>query len=498
MDHFIDIYKKKSKGPDYCETLLNLTKIKVNLKVDGKPFQVLYNKDTNEIEWHGRSGNETTVGPLIDDYTRLFSKPVNDAIAHIEPRVDIVKRYKFLTFEVIGDMLLLTAVVDHDDNFINDATEIKAIADMLNTDVMPTLWEGQFNQEQKDSILQILATGLVPEKENFIQWVKEMFGTYKSYPKTLISASDEFIEGIVFFFDVEGKITEYKLVDPTYRQSMKDRDAANAAKREEYAVYYENIYNLMVDYLSKNAENMSSNHIKSLEGNFIKMSSDDVYNKLLDNIKEIPYEENERYGVQQDRISDEMKNLLAQNKDAKQLYELYLKTFYKGKKRAFIISPEFQKRINDIVLKIYNVNESVNSLYLIKQFTDLYEELCEYDCILTLNNRKLYEGKITDELFEQFTNPRTVCKILLPNDKVYVCTLHENESVKKLQQLLENNSLSNFVVHNKAMFLANELPLYNILIESELDETTQANIKKYGINYKKIIESIICNNKMTE
>lgn len=228
------------------------------------------------------------------------------------------------------------------------------------------------------------------------------------------------------------------------------------------------------------------------------MSSDDVYNKLLDNIKEIPYEENERYGVQQDRISDEMKNLLAQNKDAKQLYELYLKTFYKGKKRAFIISPEFQKQINDIVLKIYNVNESVNSLYLIKQFTDLYEELCEYDCILTLNNRKLYEGKITDELFEQFTNPRTVCKILLPNDKVYVCTLHENESVKKLQQLLENNSLSNFVVHNKAMFLANELPLYNILIESELDETTQSNIKKYGINYKKIIESIICNNKMTE
>ena len=36
------------------------------------------------------------------------------------------------------------------------------------------------------------------------------------------------------------------------------------------------------------------------------------------------------------------------------------------------------------------------------------------------------------------------------------------------------------------------------IIESELDETTQTNIKKYGINYKKIIENIICNNIVTE
>ena len=55
MEHFIDIYKKKNKQ-EYCESLLNNNKIKVNLKVDGKPFQVLYNEDTDELEWHGRSG----------------------------------------------------------------------------------------------------------------------------------------------------------------------------------------------------------------------------------------------------------------------------------------------------------------------------------------------------------------------------------------------------------------------------------------------------------
>ena len=80
-------------------------------------------------------------------------------------------------------------------------------------------------------------TGIVPEKKEFIDWVTSMFGSYKSFPKKLISASDEFIEGIVFFFPVGEKVVEYKLVDPTYRQSMKDRDAENEKERQDNAKY---------------------------------------------------------------------------------------------------------------------------------------------------------------------------------------------------------------------------------------------------------------------
>jgi hypothetical protein len=500
MEHFIDIYKKKTKGPKYCEDLLNLNDIKVNLKVDGKPFQVLYNKDTDELEFHGRSGNETTIGPIIDDYTRLFSKPVNDAIEHIEPRKDIFKRYKFLTFEVINNMLLLTAVVDKDDNFINDATEIKSIADMLETDVMPTLWEGPLNQEQKDSIIQILGTGLVPEKEYFIKWVKEMFGTYKNYPSKLISASDEFIEGIVFFFTEGDVVTEYKMVDPTYRQSMKDRDAKHAAEREKLADKYEECYTIMTDWLEKNASSLDSNHIVSMQKNFINMYQSEKINRLLDLASNFADNESETYRVQINRVLPEIQTILDdyKNSNAYKLFELFMKTYYKGKKRAFIISPEFQKRINSIVLKMKNVNENINSLYLIKNFTDLYEELCTYDCILTLNNKVLYEGKITDSIFEKFTDNRTVCKFIIPNDKTYICLLHENDTVNKLQKLLENNSLDNYITHNKAMYLANNLPVYGILNECEIDDKTKSNIKKFGINYKRIIENIICNNIVTE
>ena len=71
MEHIQDIYKK---NPEQIKELLLLDNIKVNLKVDGKPFQVLYNDETDELEFHGRSGNETTVGPLITDFDRYFSK----------------------------------------------------------------------------------------------------------------------------------------------------------------------------------------------------------------------------------------------------------------------------------------------------------------------------------------------------------------------------------------------------------------------------------------
>lgn len=351
MDHFIDIYKKK---PEVCEKLLGQKNIKINLKVDGKPFQVLFNEETKELEFHGRSGDETHVGPLIDDYTRLFSKPINDAIAHVEKHTEVFKDYKFLTFEVINKLLLLTAIIDKDENFIESANDIKKIADKLGTDVMPTLWEGELSQDQKDSIINILATGIVPEKKEFIDWVTSMFGSYSEFPKKLISASDEFIEGIVFFFPVKGKVVEYKLVDPTYRQSMKDRDAENEKERQDNAVHYEKIYNTFVDWLEKTDIEKSDNRIENLQKLFLSMMENSkTYNKLMNAGSHIKLNNSKTYALQNDRVIPELnKSFRKYGNVYKQLCELFIKLFYKGKKRGFVISQEFQDRVNTLVDKI--------------------------------------------------------------------------------------------------------------------------------------------------
>ena len=348
MEHFIDVYKKK---PELCEKLLDLSGIKINLKVDGKPFQVVYNEQSDSLEYHGRSGDETHIGPEIDDYTRLFSKPVNDAIAHIEKRVDVFKKYKFLTFEVIDNMLLLTAIIDKNDEFITSADKIKEIADELDTDIMPTLWEGKLSAEQIDSIVNILSSGLVPEKKDFIDWVNSMFNTYKNYPEKLISAADDFIEGIVFFFDVNDKIAEYKLVDPTYRQSMKDRDNENAIEREKNADTYEKIYNAFVDYAEKAEWNSQGSWLEKLQHTFFNMMSDNkTFNKLMNLGAKIRINTSKTYSIQTNRVIPELKKEIKTKGNVyKQLLELFIKLFYKPKKRGFIISKEFQERINNII-----------------------------------------------------------------------------------------------------------------------------------------------------
>ena len=345
MDHLIDIYNKKQ---ELVEKLLSLDNIKINLKVDGKPFQVV--TEDNEIHYHGRSGDESHIGPEIDDYTRLFSQPINHAISVVEGN-EKFKDYKFLTFEVINNTMLLTAVIDNEDRFIESAEEIKNIANELGTDVMPTLWEGKLTESQIDAITNILESGIVPEKMDLINWVREQFGSYEQFPENLISASPDFIEGIVFFFNVADKIVEYKLVDPTYRQLMEDRKKSNQEEFKTNQDVYEAIYNIFVDYAENTDWNKNENKIQNLQENFEEMmKSPKTYNKLMNLGSKIKINKSNTYSVQLNRLNESLAaNIRKHGSVYKQLFETFTKLFYKPKKRGFVISKEFQNRVNNII-----------------------------------------------------------------------------------------------------------------------------------------------------
>lgn len=349
MKHFIEYYPKHI---DVVNKLLSLDDIKINLKVDGKPFQIVYNEDTDELEFHGRSGDETHIGPLIDDYNRLFSKPINDAIKHVEKHKDVFKDYRFLTFEVIDNGLLLTAIIDKNDNFINDASEIRSIAKKLDTDVMPTLWEGPLSKEQQESIINILQTGIVPRQKELISWVSKMFGTYSHFPKKLLKESNE-IEGIVFFFTLSGKIIEFKIVDPTYRESISKNKDDVKAEHEKNAEHYTNLYNIYLDWMKDNIDiDNKKSKLQNIEQNFINLLSDSKkYNNVIYILSKLDFKDNPRYGLQLERTSQELQKLIKKNSLIKNGYELFVKLFWKEKKRSFIISQEFQNDVNDIIKK---------------------------------------------------------------------------------------------------------------------------------------------------
>lgn len=352
MDHIQDVYKKK---PEMIERIWDCI-TKVNLKVDGKPFQVVYNDETDELEYRGRSGNETKVGPLIDDMYRLFSKPINDAIRHIEKRVDVFKRYKFLTFEVIDEILLLTAIIDKNGKFIDNPDDIDKIAKELDTDVMPCLWKGKLSNEQRDILMTAISTDIVPTKDEFVKWVKELFGTYDKFPKKLISRSNEFIEGIVFFYEVDGKVVEYKLVDPTFRQMVRDNHAGMKRDGEENAERYNEIYEIFLDWSEENATGLDVNRMRSIEFNFIEMMKDSkLYNKLMKLGTGLTTITTDAYFLQPDRISNELQRAIKKHGKVYQLlYEKFVRLFYKAKKRGFVVSKEFQQRVNLCVDKFAN------------------------------------------------------------------------------------------------------------------------------------------------
>lgn len=347
MDHLIDIYNKR---PDLVEKLLSLDNVKVNLKVDGKPFQVLV--EDNKIHYHGRSGDESHIGPEIDEYTRLFSKPINYAISKVEENKELyLNNYKFYTFEVINDKMLLTAVVEDGGRFVESAEEIRAIADCLGTDVMPTLWEGKFTDSQVDSIVNILESGIVPERQDFIDWVKTQFSEYEYFPESLISKADDFIEGLVFFFNVGDKIVEYKLVDPTYRELMNERKKNNEVEFEKNKEIYEAIYNIFVDFAESVNWNQSENKLENLQINFERMMAlPKTYNKLMNLGSKIKINESDTYSIQVDRLNESLsKDIRRRGKIYKQLFENFVKLFYKPKKRGYVISKEFQNRVNNII-----------------------------------------------------------------------------------------------------------------------------------------------------
>lgn len=357
MDHIQDVYKKK---PEMINKIWDhLTK--VNLKVDGKPFQVVYNEEEDELEYHGRSGNETKVGPLIDDMQRLFSKPINDAIRHIEKRVDVFKRYKFLTFEVISEILLLTAIIDKDGNFIDNPDEIDKIAKELDTDVMPCLWKGKLSDEQRDTLMNTISSDIIPTKGDFIKWVKGLFGTYEKFPKSLISRSNDFIEGLVFFYEVDGKVVEYKLVDPSYAQSVKDNQLKSKQDAEKNAEVFNEIYTTFVNWGEENGKALDKNRMRSIEFNFIEMMKDPkIYNKLMKDGAYLTTKTTDAYFLQLDRVSEELRKAIRKHGKVYQLlYEIFIKLFYKAKKRAFVVSQDFQARVNKLVEKFadYSLNE---------------------------------------------------------------------------------------------------------------------------------------------
>ena len=348
MDYLIDKYLKK---PDYVKELFN-KKVTVSLKIDGSAFQIFYNKDEDKIEYHKRGGSSSKLGPIIDEYTQLFTKHLNDAIDFFNNKKDLLKENKFYAIEIFNGMYILLTVIDNNDNII---TEVSDIARKLNIESLPILFNGKlkFNND----IISLLTLDENTSNEDFISAIKGIFGD-GDYEKFL--KGDE-VEGIVLTWVENGKPLQYKIINPAFKAKHEKEQKDKLKEAEKDTEQLNKLIKLLYDRLSDVAKYRDDNWIKNLDLNFFEMCSDPNWLQDVKNIaKEITPNNNKWFTLQLNKISNIIKKLLDDNGDEmKTIYEKYLMTFNKPKKRAFIISKEFQTKINNIIEKLQSVKESL-------------------------------------------------------------------------------------------------------------------------------------------
>jgi len=360
MEHLIDKYLKK---PEVVKELFQ-KEVSISLKVDGAAFQISCEDD--KVTYHKRGGSSKSLGPIIDEYTQLMRKNVNDAIEYFEAKKDILKKYKFYAIEMFNDSYILLTVIDNDDNIIDDIDKLKGIAKSLNIDCVPILFNGVLKSEQVESLISMMT--LEPETSNDVykKYLTDIFGKGE-YEKFL--NGDE-VEGIVLTWSINDKIQQFKIINPAFK-TRHDKEIKNG--NEEFKKEMEDLrklFEFFYESLNKYGSYQSDNWIENLNKNFINIvnKEDSKFKEFNKKIK--PYFK-DFFTLQINKVSKDIKELIDNNGDQmKFYYEKFLLLFNKSKKRNFTISKEFQNKVNNLIEKLQSKNESLKT-YTIRKMKNL-------------------------------------------------------------------------------------------------------------------------------
>lgn len=356
MEYLVNIYTKK---PELVETLFEKN-VNISIKVDGSAFQISYDKANDNVEYHKRGGSSSKIGPVIDDYTKMFAPMLNKAIdffSEKNPQVyEEIKKNKFLAIELLdsGHWVLLTAI-DENDNIINAGPELEKKASNLNIFSVPFLFEGKLKADMKQQLLDMCTLDENTSNEDFVKLILKLFPQIEKqnnrYHEFLKNSE---VEGIVLTWDLDGKIAQYKIINPSFKKRHEGEKAAEKERAEKNQDALNGLIELLVDKADNEAEKLDDNHLKSLEYNFLKFITDIKFlNKLINTSAKVMPNQSKYFFLQTDKVSKDMqKKLKKHGTPLITAFEQFVMTFNKERKKSFIISKEFQERINAIIANI--------------------------------------------------------------------------------------------------------------------------------------------------
>lgn len=357
MDYLIDKYLKE---PEYVKELLNKS-VQISLKIDGEAFQIGYDKEKDEVTYHKRGGSSKKLGPIIDEYTQLFRKKINDAIDTFNNKKDVIKQNKFYAIEMFNGNYILLTVIDHNDNVIEDVKTINKIANQLGIDPVPIMFNGVLNKEQQENIINLMTLDENTSNDVFKEYLNNTFGK-GDYNKFLKGPE---VEGIVLTWNNSGNIEQMKIINPAFK-SRHGKEIENSkkqaeAERDSINALTERLYEI----LNEVGQNLNKNWFANLDANLVNIFNNEQYAKeLKDLANKIPYVKKDFWELQMNKTTKDIKSLIKKHGDIiKVIYESYMKTFYKIRKRNYIISKDFNLKVNALIERLQKTtNESYKSL----------------------------------------------------------------------------------------------------------------------------------------
>lgn len=333
MEHLYKLYNTKKEVYD---KLLD-SDVNISLKVDGRAFQITVLD--GEVSYRKRSGTPSRPGPVIDEFSIFFSKELNDTIEFFDSKKTVLDDYSFLTFELFNGVIVLLSAVSKDGEVLSD---LESIAKKLGCDVVPLLYSGDLQDYHKKDIEDYI------NNEITIDELLKDFNFDKNKYSKFIS---EDLEGIVLDFSVDNKHVFYKIVDKNFEQHIKDKQQLQLDIKEKDKENSEYIITKLFEYFELNAEKLDNNKWISLNKNFIKLFNEPkLFNDLLLKAGKLTVS---NFDMLPSKMLKEIKqNYNKLGTPFRNLFELYLLNFHKEKKRNFVISKEFQTKLNSIIEKI--------------------------------------------------------------------------------------------------------------------------------------------------
>ncbi len=444
ITHLSDFLSKK--GLDFITSILSREVI-ITEKIDGSNFNV--EKTKNGLVFYKRDAKTP-----ISEVDRLLSVYYEPAIQHFEnlpaEAIDKIPVGTFISLEWFANTnpvtiayskkpkngLILEFIKKPNGKIVYDKKELDAMADLLQVQRPPIIYQGKLNDTQKRKLLKFIETPFEKLVETYKtkSFSRFIIGMLNPNLKSsfLQDSLDDMIEGVVFIFkgDEDEPILA-KIVDPLFTHAAKEKAKENRGKPNDI---YGMIVSDITDFISKTpfenevkntipkSNDFAKQYIYLMSYLFLKYFSKhgDSYTNM--DLQIPKFLDKKEFAINYRKIPfPEISKIVKSNKNYLELYRIFLAAFKKKKLKAVgYFTKDFIKFFNsqveriqnfisstlseselysDVDIKTFAVNEDFNLYYNEYLASYLLEELDED--AQDLNMLALYnslEPKLNEEL----------------------------------------------------------------------------------------------------